>query len=169
MCEDAYSRELRKEREAKFEMKQNDLNYVQAKPSIHSPKSPANFIPAYENDMHGVARLVKIPVDDDIYENISYVHEYNQFETNVEEKACQYCRALGKEREVWSSHDKYTCDDIFPERRRSRTNTRMLYIPIMSDENNTWDLQDARNSVESLFFNQMREQKEKEKQRPAVS
>ena len=176
MCEDAYSRELRKEREDKFEMKEN-LNYVQAKPSSASNDSSppssccadANFIPAYEDDMHGVASLVKIPDDDDIYENISFVHEYNQFETEVVEKSCDYCRAVGKDKNIWSTHDKYGCYDIFPEKRRSKTNTRMLSIPIMADKNNTWDLQDARSSVESLYFNQMRGQKEEEKQRPALS
>ena len=77
--------------------------------------------------------------------------------------------ALGKDKKIWSTHDKYNCYDIFPEKRCSKTNTRMLSIPIMADKNNAWDLKDALNSVKSHFFNQMRGEKEEEKQRPTLS
>ena len=86
----------------------------------------------------------------------------------VEEKTFDYCHAIGRDKKRWSTHDKYNYHDIFLKKIRSRTNARMLSFSIMSDENNAWNLQDARNSVESLF-NQMRRQKEEEKQRPVFS
>ena len=46
------------------------------------------------------------------------------------------------------------CYDLFPEKKRSRVNARMLSIPVMTDENDTWDLQDAFEVVENQFYNQ---------------
>lgn len=69
-------------------------------------------------------------------------------------KSCEYCHALGKDEKIWSTHDKLNCYDLFPEKRRSRTNARMLSVPILTDENDTWDLQDALETVENQFYAQ---------------
>ena len=69
-------------------------------------------------------------------------------------KICEYCQALGKDERIWSTHDKMNCYDLFPEKKRSRVNARMLSIPVMTDENDTWDLQDAFEVVENQFYNQ---------------
>ena len=69
-------------------------------------------------------------------------------------KICEYCQALGKDERIWSTHDKMNCYDLFPEKRRSRVNARMLSVPVMTDENDVWDLQDAFEVVENQFYNQ---------------
>lgn len=72
----------------------------------------------------------------------------------VSRKTCQYCQVLGKDERIWSSHDKLNCFDLFPEKRSMKVNARMLNIPVMTDENDTWDLQDALEVVENQFYNQ---------------
>ena len=72
----------------------------------------------------------------------------------VTKKTCDYCLALGKDEKIWSTHDKMNCYDLFPEKRRNRVNARLLSVPVMTDENDTWDLQDALNTVENQFYNQ---------------
>ena len=69
-------------------------------------------------------------------------------------KTCEYCFALGKDEKVWSTHDKLNCYDLFPEKKRTRVNARMLSVPILTDENDTWDLQDALETVENQFYAQ---------------
>ena len=69
-------------------------------------------------------------------------------------KTCEYCLAIGKDEKIWSTHDKMNCYDLFPEKRRNRVNAKLLSVPIMTDENDTWDLQDALNTVENQFYNQ---------------
>ena len=71
---------------------------------------------------------------------------------NQSKKTCDYCLALGKDEKIWSTHDKLNCFDLFPEKRRSRVNARMLSVPVFTDENETWDLQDALGAVESQFY-----------------
>ena len=70
-------------------------------------------------------------------------------------KTCDYCLAIGKDEKIWSTHDKMSCFDLFPEKRRTKVNTRLLSVPVMTDENDTWDLQDALNTVENQFYNQI--------------
>ena len=67
-------------------------------------------------------------------------------------KTCEYCFALGKDEKLWSTHDKLNCYDLFPEKRRSRVNARMLSVPVYTDDNETWDLQDALGAVENQFY-----------------
>ena len=67
---------------------------------------------------------------------------------------CDYCVALGKDEKVWATHDKMSCYDLFPEKRRNRTFARMISIPVMTDENDMWDLQEAMDSVENQFYSQ---------------
>ena len=67
-------------------------------------------------------------------------------------KTCDYCLALGKDEKLWSTHDKMNCYDLFPEKRRSRVNARLLSVPVYTDENETWDLQDGLASVENQFY-----------------
>ena len=67
-------------------------------------------------------------------------------------KNCDYCLALGKDEKIWSTHDKMSCFDLFPEKRRSRVNARLLSVPVYTDENESWDLQDALASVENQFY-----------------
>ena len=69
-------------------------------------------------------------------------------------KTCEYGLAIGKDEKIWSTHDKMNCYDLFPEKRRNRVNAKLLSVPIMTDENDTWDLQDALNTVENQFYNQ---------------
>ena len=69
-------------------------------------------------------------------------------------KTCDYCLAIGKDEKIWSTHDKMNCYDLFPEKRRSRVNARLLSVPVMTDENDTWDLQDALSTVENQFYSQ---------------
>ena len=67
-------------------------------------------------------------------------------------KNCDYCLALGKDEKIWSTHDKMSCFDLFPEKRCSRVNARLLSVPVYTDENESWDLQDALASVENQFY-----------------
>ena len=69
-------------------------------------------------------------------------------------KSCDYCVALGKDEKISGTHDKMNCYDLFPEKRRNRVNARMLSIPIMTDENDSWDLQEALEMVENQFYQQ---------------
>ena len=71
---------------------------------------------------------------------------------NQTKRTCEYCQALGKDEKIWSTHDKLNCFDLFPEKRRSRVNARMLSVPIFTDDNESWDLQEALSSVESQFY-----------------
>ena len=68
--------------------------------------------------------------------------------------SCDYCIALGKDEKIWATHDKLNCYDLFPEKRRTRVNARMLSVPVMTDENEEWDLQEALNMVENQFYSQ---------------
>ena len=68
--------------------------------------------------------------------------------------SCDYCVALGKDEKIWATHDKLNCYDLFPEKRRTRVNARMLSVPVMTDENETWDLQEALEMVENQFYSQ---------------
>ena len=65
---------------------------------------------------------------------------------------CDYCAALGKDERIWSSHDKFSCFSLFPEKRRNKTVARMLSVPVYTDENNAWDLQQALTAVEDQFY-----------------
>lgn len=67
-------------------------------------------------------------------------------------KTCDYCLALGKDEKLWSTHDKLNCYDLFPEKRRSRVNARLLSVPVYTDDNESWDLQDALAAVENQFY-----------------
>ena len=67
-------------------------------------------------------------------------------------KTCEYCLAIGKDEKIWSTHDKMNCYDLFPEKRRNRVNAKLLSVPIMTDENDTWDLQDALNTVKNQLI-----------------
>ena len=69
-------------------------------------------------------------------------------------KTCEYCQALGKDERIWSTHDKLNCFDLFPEKRSMKVKARVLNVPVMTDENDTWDLQDALEVVENQFYNQ---------------
>ena len=69
-------------------------------------------------------------------------------------KTCDYCHAIGKDEKIWSSHDKFNCFGLFPDKKRSRVNARLLSVPVMTDENDTWDLQEALEMVENQFYSQ---------------
>ena len=58
-----------------------------------------------------------------------------QRQTIVQRKkqSCEYCQALGKDEKIWSTHDKFSCFALFPEKRRSRTQSRMLSVPVLAD------------------------------------
>ena len=81
-------------------------------------------------------------------------------------KTCDYCQALGKDEKIWSSHDKFSCFGLFPEKRRSRVNARLLSVPVMTDENDTWDLQEALETVENQFYSQLNSSKDNEELTP---
>ena len=65
---------------------------------------------------------------------------------------CDYCLALGKDEKIWSTHDKLNCFSLFPEKRRGKTQARMLSVPVLTDDSNSWDLQQALEAVENQFY-----------------
>ena len=65
---------------------------------------------------------------------------------------CDYCLALGKDEKIWSSHDKLNCFSLFPEKRRGKTQARMLSVPVLTDDSDSWDLQQALEAVENQFY-----------------
>ena len=65
---------------------------------------------------------------------------------------CEYCQALGKDEKIWSSHDKLNCFSLFPEKRKTKTQARMLSVPVYTDEMEVWDLQQALEAVEDQFY-----------------
>ena len=76
----------------------------------------------------------------------------HQVITKGRKQSCDYCQALGKDEKVWSTHDKMNCFALFPEKGRSRTQTRMLSVPVLADENESWDLQEALRAVETQYY-----------------
>ena len=70
----------------------------------------------------------------------------------LKKQHCDYCFALGKDEKIWSTHDKHNCFALFPEKRKPRTQARMLSVPIYTDENESWDLQEAISAVENQFY-----------------
>ena len=66
--------------------------------------------------------------------------------------SCDYCLALGKDEKTWTSHDKLNCFSLFPEKKKSRFNARMLSVPVMTDNDESWDLQQALNSVKEQYY-----------------
>ena len=66
-------------------------------------------------------------------------------------QCCDYCLALGKDEKIWSTHNKLKCFSLFPEKRKTRSQARMLSVPIYTDETDSWDLQDALQAVEDQF------------------
>ena len=75
-----------------------------------------------------------------------------QQQTSGKQTTCDYCHALGKDEKIWSTHDKLNCFALFPEKRKPRVNARMLSVPVYTDQNETWDLQDAFDAVENQFY-----------------
>ena len=69
-----------------------------------------------------------------------------------EKQSCEYCQALGKDMKIWSTHDKLNCFALFPEKRKSRTQSRMLSVPVFTNENEGWDLQEALRAVEAQYY-----------------
>ena len=67
-------------------------------------------------------------------------------------QTCDYCQALGKDEKIWSSHDKHNCFSLFPEKRRTKSQARMLSVPVFTDEMDVWDLQQALEAVEDQFY-----------------
>ena len=67
-------------------------------------------------------------------------------------QTCEYCQALGKDEKIWSSHDKLNCFSLFPEKKRTKSQARMLSVPVFTDEMNGWDLQQALEAVEDQFY-----------------
>ena len=67
-------------------------------------------------------------------------------------QSCDYCQALGKDEKIWSTHDKMTCFALFPEKRKLRTQTRLLSVPVLADENDSWDLHEALRAVETQYY-----------------
>ena len=69
-----------------------------------------------------------------------------------EKQSCEYCQALGKDEKIWSTHDKLNCFALFPEKRKPRTQSRMLSVPVFTNENESWDLQEALRAVEAQYY-----------------
>ena len=65
---------------------------------------------------------------------------------------CEYCKALGKDVKIWSSHNKMNCFSLFPEKRNRNGRARMLSVPVYTSEDEKWDLQDALTSVEEQYY-----------------
>ena len=65
--------------------------------------------------------------------------------------SCDYCKALGKDERIWTTHDKYNCFSLFPDKNKFRTQARMLSVPVLTDENESWDLQQAIDAVTEQF------------------
>ena len=59
---------------------------------------------------------------------------------------------MGKDEKTWASHDKLNCYLLFPEKKRAKLNARMLSVPILTDDNETWDLQQALDSVTEQYY-----------------
>ena len=72
--------------------------------------------------------------------------------TPGKKQSCDYCQALGKDEKIWSTHDKMDCFALFPEKRKLRTQTRLLTVPVLADENDSWDLQEALRAVETQYY-----------------
>ena len=66
--------------------------------------------------------------------------------------SCDYCFAMGKDEKTWKSHDKLNCYLLFPEKKRTRLNTRMLSVSVLTDDNETWDLQQALDSITEQYY-----------------
>ena len=66
-------------------------------------------------------------------------------------QSCEYCQALGKDEKIWSTHDKLNCFALFPEKKRLRTQSRILSVPVLADENEDWDLEEALRAVEAQY------------------
>ena len=77
-----------------------------------------------------------------------------QKQTMIQRKrqSCEYCQALGKDEKIWSTHDKLNCFALFPEKKRFRTQSRMLSVPVLADEDEDWDLQEALRAVEAQYY-----------------
>jgi hypothetical protein len=65
--------------------------------------------------------------------------------------SCEYCYATGKEEKVWATHTAQTCFQLFPDKRRSRV--RMITIPVETDEDNGFTLEDALDSLTDSYQN----------------
>lgn len=66
-------------------------------------------------------------------------------------QSCDYCKALGKDEKIWTTHDKFNCFSLFPEKKKNRTQARMLSVPVLTDENESWDLQQAIEAVTDQY------------------
>ena len=77
---------------------------------------------------------------------------YRQSKAGSNKQNCDYCLALGKDEKIWSSHDKLNCFSLFPEKRRGKTQARMLSVPVLTDDSDSWDLQQALEAVENQFY-----------------
>ena len=75
-----------------------------------------------------------------------------QMTSQGKKQSCDYCQALGKDEKIWSTHDKMNCFALFPEKRKLRTQTRMLSVPVLADENDSWDLDEALRAVETQYY-----------------
>lgn len=75
-----------------------------------------------------------------------------QSRAGTNKQNCDYCLALGKDEKIWSTHDKLNCFSLFPEKRRGKTQARMLSVPVLTDDTDSWDLQEALEAVENQFY-----------------
>ena len=64
---------------------------------------------------------------------------------------CEYCKALGKDVKIWSSHNKLDCFALFPEKRNKYGRARILSVPVYTDDDDKFNLQDALRSVEDQY------------------
>ena len=65
--------------------------------------------------------------------------------------SCDYCYTTGKEEKVWSTHTAQNCFSLFPEKRKPRV--RMITIPVHTDENDDFSLEDAMDSLTDNYQN----------------
>ena len=82
----------------------------------------------------------------------SQASKSNPVSKRLNRTTCDYCAALGKDERIWSSHDKLNCFSLFPEKRKNKPLARMLSVPIYTDDDNSWDLQQALTAVEDQFY-----------------
>ena len=68
-----------------------------------------------------------------------------------EKNSCEYCYATGKDEKVWSTHTAQNCFLLFPEKRKPRI--RMVTIPVETDENDDFSLQDALHALTEGYQN----------------
>ena len=71
--------------------------------------------------------------------------------TSREKTNCEYCFATGKDEKVWSTHTAQNCFLLFPEKRKPRI--RMVTIPVETDENDEFSLQDALHALTEGYQN----------------